>query len=167
VVIQPDHNGTELNIKDLERYLKNYLPEYMIPSHYLIMQEIPLLENGKIDRKKLIQDTKLDVTYLHKEFVVPKTYMENWLSDLWKEVLECDYVSLYDEFFELGGNSISIMRLLHRINERLQLYLQVYDIVKAKSLEEMSKIIMTEFISNIDEQRMEEVLYQVESMKIK
>lgn len=163
-VIQPDRNETELNIKDLERYLKNYLPEYMIPSYYSVMPEIPLLANGKIDRKKLIQDTKLDVEYLHKEFVAPKTYMEDWLSDLWKEVLECDYVSLYDEFFELGGNSISIMRLLHRINQGLQLSLQVYDIVKTKSLEEMSKIIMTEFINNIDEQRMEEVLYQVERM---
>ncbi len=73
-------------------------------------------------------------------------------------------MSLYEEFFELGGNSISIMRLLHRINQGLQLSLQVYDIVKTKSLEEMSKIIMTEFINNIDEQRMEEVLYQVERM---
>ncbi|MCP4710051.1 MAG: AMP-binding protein, partial [Planctomycetes bacterium] len=90
---------------ELRQYLKDKLPAYMAPSAFVMMQEFPLLPNGKIDRKKLPKpergDWKLDEAY-----VKPKSEAERLIAEVWQEELQMPEVGIHNNFFDLGGNSL-------------------------------------------------------------
>jgi amino acid adenylation domain-containing protein len=106
------------NDEELKDHLKKKLPDYMVPSFIIHMSELPVLPNGKIDRKAL----KIPRT-ISKENKdsgnKPNTYIERKIMDIWKEVLNLDSVSVNDNFFDIGGNSYSLMLVNNRINTLL------------------------------------------------
>ncbi len=110
--IASDDSYNEL-IDRCGKYLRSNLPLYMIPSTYIILKSLPLMSNGKLDRKSLYH---LDYNKI-KEHYPPKTENEMNLCKLFSEVLNIDGVGINDNFFELGGNSllaIKLIRLLER-----------------------------------------------------
>jgi len=90
---------------DLRRFLKQKLPDYMIPSSIVILNSLPLMPNGKVDRQSLPDpfDARPD---LETVFVAPRTPVEDALAKIWAQVLEIEQVGIHDNFFELGGDSI-------------------------------------------------------------
>lgn len=93
--------------------MRKKLPEYMVPRIYVPMDKLFLNDSGKVDKQRL---ALLEVTYTAEgEYTAPRNQAESQLADLWSEILGVDKVGIYDDFFELGGNSLMITRILGRI----------------------------------------------------
>ncbi|MBE9004885.1 amino acid adenylation domain-containing protein [Fortiea sp. LEGE XX443] len=101
---------------ELRRFLSQKLPEYMIPSVFVQIAALPLTPNGKVDRKALpVPD---DVrTELDKQFMAPRTFVESKLAQIWAEVLRVEQVGIYDNFFDLGGDSILTIQIIAKANQ--------------------------------------------------
>ncbi|MBD2508881.1 amino acid adenylation domain-containing protein [Nostoc muscorum FACHB-395] len=117
VVPQPK---SALTVNELRSFLKDKLPEFMIPSAVVLLKKLPLNANGKVDRKALPapEEVRSD---LIGDFVSPRTSVEEMLTQIWAEVLKIEKVSIYDNFFELGGHSLLTTQLLAKVKEAFNL----------------------------------------------
>jgi tyrocidine synthetase-3 len=108
---------TGIDITKLREFLTRSLPGYMVPSYFVPVERIPLTANGKVDRKSLpaIESTRLP---LHRKqgYAAPGTDIEKLIADIWKEVLELEKISIDDNFFEIGGNSLNMLQINDRLN---------------------------------------------------
>jgi amino acid adenylation domain-containing protein len=102
--------------EELKNYLSRLLPDYMVPSHFVELEKIPMTRNGKIDRKALPQP----VFHAAADYIKPQTPGEKAVAFIWREVLGVDDVGIDDNFFELGGNSLNIIQLGLRLKEALR-----------------------------------------------
>jgi amino acid adenylation domain-containing protein len=107
-------------------YLKERLPEYMVPGQWVEMDEFPLLPNGKIDRKSLPDPETSG--QLSGQYTAPRTDVEAKLAALWQDVLEVDQVGVHDDFFELGGHSLLAVRLISAIRKEFVVEMPISDI---------------------------------------
>jgi acyl carrier protein len=112
VVAAPEHAPTA---GELRTFLKEKLPDYMIPAQFVILDDLPLKPNGKVDRKALPAPNGFRAG-LSTEYVAPRTQTEEILLKMWKEVL-CVDAGVEDSFFELGGHSLMATRLQAHIKE--------------------------------------------------
>lgn len=99
---------------ELRRHLRTKLPEYMVPQHFVDMDELPLTPAGKIDRKGLIAAFKLGGVAA-AEHVGPRNDTEKRIAGIWQEALGLEEVSVHDNFFEIGGHSLLAMQVISRI----------------------------------------------------
>ncbi|OEZ95967.1 linear gramicidin synthase subunit B [Duganella sp. HH101] len=88
------------------------LPDYMVPAHFVVLEQLPLTPNGKVDRKALPAP---DMANNQKGYVAPRTSVEEALAGIICEVLSLDKVGIYDNFFHLGANSLSLMQIISKI----------------------------------------------------
>ncbi|WP_075344719.1 condensation domain-containing protein, partial [Tenacibaculum agarivorans] len=109
----------------IQTELKEHLPDYMIPSIWVELEEMPLTNNGKLDRKALPTPTISDIS--SKEYVAPRNEVETQISVIWQEILGIDKVGVYDNFFELGGHSLLVVQLISRL-QKLDFHVEVKDI---------------------------------------
>src|ERR1043166_5653172 len=92
--------GSPVDVIELRTHLRQWLPDYMIPSAFVVLDDLPLTENGKIDRKALpAPDERPDIT----GYVAPRTATEQALADIWSQVLRVSPVGIHDDFFALCG----------------------------------------------------------------
>jgi len=112
---------------DLRSYLRKRLPEYMVPSAFMLLQALPLTPNGKVDRRALPTPEWIRST---KTSALPRTATEEVLADIWAEVLDRnrEQTGIYDNFFELGGHSLLATRVQTRIQKmmRIDMSLQTF-----------------------------------------
>uniref|UniRef100_UPI0030EE9682 amino acid adenylation domain-containing protein n=1 Tax=Ascidiimonas meishanensis TaxID=3128903 RepID=UPI0030EE9682 len=104
---QPDSENLS---KELKAYLAGRIPKYMVPAAFTQLQEIPLTANGKVD-KKLLNAYKIEVKE-SKDYIAPSGEMEMQLANFFGTLLQIEKIGRYDDFFDLGGNSIQAIRLL-------------------------------------------------------
>ena len=109
--------GNTINKAELKNYLRERLPSYMVPGHYMELATIPLTPNGKIDRKALPEVTGDSV--IRKDFIAPATHLEKELVDIWQGVLGLDKIGVTDDFFELGGHSLMVGQVVNIIYQKL------------------------------------------------
>ncbi|MCU4666375.1 lichenysin non-ribosomal peptide synthetase LicA [Bacillus paralicheniformis] len=127
----------ELSSEELRRYAAEGLPGYMIPSVFMQLQELPLTGNGKVDRRALPEP---DVTQAaQKEYTAPRSRTEAQLTDLWQEVLNVPKIGVHDNFFELGGHSLIGMTLIARIQQEMNVDLQLKDLFQAPTIETLAQ----------------------------
>jgi amino acid adenylation domain-containing protein len=124
-----DHELSTVEIRD---DLQKKLPEYMIPSFFVHLKELPLTLNGKLDRKAL-PEFKMEVT---SEENAPANEIEDCLVDIWAEILNVDrqMVGTKKSFFELGGDSLKIVRLNSVINEKFKCAISIPDLFRYSSI---------------------------------
>jgi amino acid adenylation domain-containing protein/thioester reductase-like protein len=108
-----------LSVSDLRSFLTQKLPEYMIPSEFVMLKALPLTPNGKVDRLNLPvpEPTRSGVEDV---YVAPRTSVEKQLAKIWANVLSIDRVGVRDNFFELGGHSLLLTQLLVRVRDTFQ-----------------------------------------------
>jgi amino acid adenylation domain-containing protein len=116
VVAQGGAADGELKISELRNYLRERLPEYMVPSYFVVLEALPLTANGKLDRGAL-PAPQLDGAELSAAYVAPRTPTEELLVGIWATVLGVERVGVEDNFFEVGGHSLLATQLISRIRE--------------------------------------------------
>ncbi|MCC5661301.1 amino acid adenylation domain-containing protein [Nostoc sp. XA010] len=105
-------------VPQLRSYLQAKLPDYMVPSTFMLLEALPLTPNGKLDRRALpAPDMRLE---LDTNFVAPRNSTEAELAKIWAEVLGIEKVGIHNNFFELGGHSLLAIQLISRICKALQ-----------------------------------------------
>jgi len=111
----PEEGAAPTN-SDLRSFLKEKLPNYMIPSSFVFLEAMPLMPNGKVDRQALPAPdwTRPE---LEQAFVAPRTPVEEILTAIWTKVLGLERVGIHDNFFELGGDSILSIQILAQANQ--------------------------------------------------
>ncbi|WP_166310137.1 non-ribosomal peptide synthetase [Photorhabdus cinerea] len=102
-------------VKKLRHYLCQHLPPHMIPVAYVVLESLPLMPNGKVDRKALSHSDSS--TYRHSHYEQPENELEEMLARIWSELLAVDKVSRNDNFFDLGGQSLLVVRFVFRLQE--------------------------------------------------
>jgi amino acid adenylation domain-containing protein len=109
--------SAELTGEILRAYLKQELPDYMVPQAVMVLAKLPLNANGKIDRQGLPEPEQLTAA---KTYVAPSTATEKAIAEIWAEVLrrQPDQISVDDNFFDLGGHSLLATQVISRIRER-------------------------------------------------
>ncbi len=129
---------------DLRKFVKNRLPEYMLPSIYVFMTAFPLTPNGKLDRRALPLPDR-SRRNLDDEYMAPRNELEHYLSRKWGEVLTLDRVGVNDNFFDLGGNSLQAAVLINRIQEELGETIPVRAVFQAPTVAELSQILREQY----------------------
>ncbi|MCA1636561.1 MAG: amino acid adenylation domain-containing protein, partial [Acidobacteria bacterium] len=105
--------------RELRNFLKDQLPEHMIPAAFVQVEKLPLTANGKIDYRALPAPDD-NAFALNTNYVPPRSELERNLAEIWKSLLEVERISIYDNFFELGGYSILATQCLSRVREVFQ-----------------------------------------------
>ena len=121
---------------ELRAHLKRSLPEYMVPSAYVVLEALPLTANGKIDRRALPAPEGDAV--VRGEYVAPRTPTEEVLAAIWAEVLKLERVGIEDNFFELGGHSLLGTRVIARMREAFAVELPLRALFEAPTLCELA-----------------------------
>jgi acyl carrier protein len=101
---------------ELRAHLKKKLPDYMVPSAFIVLNEMPLTPSGKVDRRALPEPTQLRPR-LESEFVAPRTPAEELLAEMWARVLKLERVGIHDNFFDLGGHSLLATQLISQVRK--------------------------------------------------
>ncbi|MGZ4164918.1 MAG: non-ribosomal peptide synthetase, partial [Tumebacillaceae bacterium] len=131
---------------ELRGYVANHLPEYMVPSAYMLLETIPLTANGKVDRKALpVPDA---TRHAESEFVAPRTETEEQLAEIWQEVLRVEQVGIYDNFFELGGHSLMATQLLSRMRNAFEVELSLRLLFEMPTIASIAAHIETATMTN-------------------
>lgn len=111
-------------VSELRNFLKQKLPEYMIPSAFVPLKKLPLTANGKVDRQALpdlVREawrmTSQTRPELAETFAPPRSFVEETIAKIWSQVLQIDQVGIHDNFFELGGDSIMTIQIAARANQ--------------------------------------------------
>lgn len=127
-------------IPQLQTYLTQKLPEYMVPSAFVVLESLPLTPNGKVDRRALPapEPVKLE---LAGSYVAPQTPVEEVLVKIFAEVLGVKRVGIQDNFFELGGHSLLATQLVSRVRDAFAVELPLRSVFEAPTIAELSKAI--------------------------
>ena len=131
----------EIEASILKDYLKSRLPEYMVPTHLMVLEDLPLTNNGKLDRKRLPEPNHTDVS----EYLAPTTIVEKQLVEIWSELLtiEAESIGINTSFFEIGGHSLKATVLVNKIHKTLDVKVPLRDVFKLRTIENLGHYITT------------------------
>lgn len=135
----PAQGGDEplaVSAKTLRAYLTANLPDYMVPAAYVALENMPLTTSGKVDRKSLPAPTA--DAYITHEYVPPEGETETALAVIWADVLKVERIGRHDNFFEMGGSSLSIVTLIERLRSA-SLYVDVRAVFAAPTIAELAQ----------------------------
>lgn len=131
------HPEQTLPASELRRFLQEKLPEYMIPSAFIVCQTLPLTPSGKIDRRALpppeTSRPELEATY-----VAPQTELEQAIATIWQKVLNVERVGVHDSFFELGGHSLLLVQVHSQLHERFKTDLSMLDLFRYPTISSLA-----------------------------
>lgn len=128
--------GEPPSVDALSAYLKDLLPDYMVPGAFVLLEALPLTPSGKLDRRAL-PAPELDA-YATRDYQPPEGDVEQCLATIWQEVLGTERVGRDDDFFALGGHSLLAMKALFRVNQALGCALRVTDAYKHPTIRELA-----------------------------
>jgi thioesterase domain-containing protein/acyl carrier protein len=125
---------------ELRHYLKEKLPDYMVPSVFVTLDALPLTPTGKVDRRALPAPDQVKQEPL-KTFVAPQDQIELLLTKIWEKVLGIQPIGITDNFFEIGGHSLLAVHLLSEIEKAFGKNLPLVTFLEAKTVEQLAKIL--------------------------
>lgn len=140
--IIPDQD-VEATIEEFQIYLKDKLPDYMMPSAIVLLESFPLTPNGKVNRRDLPAPDYLSLD-ANREFVAPRDTLELKLAEIWQEILGVSEVGIKDNFFEIGGHSLLAVRLLAKIEKKFNREIQLVSLFQDPTIEHLSNLLREE-----------------------
>ncbi|MBN1050268.1 non-ribosomal peptide synthetase [Clostridium botulinum] len=144
-------SDNKVDIEKLRKYLKEILPEYMIPSHFTQLDKFPLSSNGKISRRDM-PEPKVDMDDRITKYATPRNEIEKLLVEIWKEVLGVDQIGIDDDFFELGGESIKAIRIISKLNKN-KYVLDIKDLFANSNIRDVSQYISIDLENKLISQK--------------
>ena len=127
----------QFDAEKLRGYLNKRLPEPMVPSAFVSLKSLPLMPNGKVNRQALVVDQPVSTTQLTQ----PENALESKLVEIWEAVLGKEGIGIADNFFDLGGNSLLVAKLLLRIEQRLGESLSLANIFQAPTIRQLAAML--------------------------
>jgi len=132
-------NESALDIETIRKHLRTGLPDYMIPTAFVLLESLPQTSNGKIDRKALPTP---DISARQmQEYVAPRNPTEEILAGIWGDVLGVEKIGVHDNFFELGGHSLLVMQVVSRIQSKFQTKIPIRTLFEEMTIEGLAKTI--------------------------
>lgn len=135
LVPHADHSDHDALLDSVREHLRAQLPPYMVPAEYTILPALPLTPNGKVDKRALPRSTEQRST---QDRTAPRNRIEQELANIWQDILEVERVGVHDNFFDLGGHSLSGIRMLARVEEQLGLRMPLKSLFRASTLAAMA-----------------------------
>ncbi|MBI3418286.1 MAG: amino acid adenylation domain-containing protein [Verrucomicrobia bacterium] len=152
--------GQEVSATELRRFLKEILPDNMVPSVFVKLESLPRSPNGKIDRRALPAPLEKDRRD-GLEYVPPATPVEKQLAEIWSQTIGIQRVSALDNFFELGGHSLLAVQIIARIRDDLHVDLPMRVLFDAANLSEMAAAIEQALILSQNPDDIENILAEL------
>lgn len=136
--------SSDVSPDDLRQFLSQKLPPYMVPAAFVILDSLPLSANGKVDRRSLaaLPLSTSTVSQSEKPLVAPQTALEKVLAGIWAEVLGVEIVSIHDNFFDLGGNSLLATQVVSAVRDVLQVELGLRCLFESPTIAEQATILL-------------------------
>jgi amino acid adenylation domain-containing protein len=131
---------SQLTLTELRNFLKAKLPSYMLPAALEAIEALPLMPNGKIDRRAL-PDPRQVRPETFESFVAPRTLMEALLASAWCEALKLERVGVHDNFFELGGHSLLAARVVSNLRHTMKIELGMVDVLRSPTIAELAALL--------------------------
>jgi FkbM family methyltransferase len=150
-------------VGDLRSHLQQRLPEYMVPSAFVLLDAIPLSANGKVDRKALPPPDHARQSAA-STYVAPRTLVEEQLCEMWRELLGVDRVGINDNFFDLGGHSLLLTQLATRIRAAFQVEMPLRTLFDATTVESMVVCIAEQQLEQVDEADLSDLIQELEAI---
>ncbi|HEV7518637.1 MAG TPA: non-ribosomal peptide synthetase, partial [Thermoanaerobaculia bacterium] len=144
-------------VEELRSFLAGKLPAYMVPAVFVALAELPLTANGKLDRRALPDPAASEAFY-----VAPRSAFEAALAGIWTDVLKSDRVGVHDNFFALGGNSLSATQVLAKIRTSLGVELPMQSLFAAPTIAQHSVAIVEELARRAGQETVATLLSEVE-----
>jgi acyl-coenzyme A synthetase/AMP-(fatty) acid ligase/acyl carrier protein len=151
-----------LDVSDINAFLRDRLPDHMIPSNFLFLDSLPLT-NGKLDRRALPKPDNRRPN-LKAQFVAPRSEVEKKLADIWSVVLVIDPIGVEDNFFDLGGHSLTASQVITRVLTHFRLDLSIKALFDSPTVAEMAAIIEQNQAKRANDAELAQMLCEVEAM---
>jgi len=132
--------GSRAITSELRNFLKSKLPSYMVPAAFEVIDVLPLMPNGKTDRRALPEPhpTRPEAD---ESFVPPRTPLETLLADAWRDVLKIDQIGIHENFFDLGGHSLLAARVVSKVRSVLDVELGMVDVFQAPTISGLAEML--------------------------
>jgi acyl carrier protein len=137
-VVLHEKQGT--TVGDLRNHVMKYLPNYMLPSAFVLLEALPLLTSGKVDRDALPVPDAVRLE-LQEAFVAPRTKLEEQVASIWSQILRIEQVGIHDNFFVLGGHSLLATQVLAHIRATLHVELSLRRFFEAPTVAQLAETI--------------------------
>jgi amino acid adenylation domain-containing protein len=128
--------GQTLEMSELRNFGKEKLPQYMMPSAFVVLQSLPLNPSGKVDRKALPEPDKGEAT-TDAPYLPPQTELERIVTGIWQQVLKIEHVSLNDNFFDLGGHSLLMIQVQGKLRAALKRNIAITELFKYPNVSDL------------------------------
>ena len=156
-------DGGLVSPSELRSFLKRRFPDYMIPSRFILLKQLPLTSRGKIDRQGL-PDPGKSRPEIDTPYMAPRTAIEEQLAQIWAEVLSVNQVGIHDDFFDLGGHSLAASKIIARVIQWFQLELPVTALFDSPTVMDMAALILANEMKRASERDLDRMLREVEVM---
>ena len=155
--------GSNPTVSMLRRALAELLPDYMIPSTFVIIDALPLTPSGKIDRLALPEP---DMARPEQDvpFTAPRTPVEENLAEIWSDVLGLHEVGVYDDFFDLGGNSLLATQIVSRALTTFQTKVALRSLFQSPTIADMAVILVQNMAKKLESADIEKILADLEKL---
>jgi amino acid adenylation domain-containing protein len=150
-----------LEEEQLRRALKSSLPPFMVPSTFVLLGELPVTPNGKLDRAALPTPDGLRPR-LERPYAPPETPVQETLTSVWREVLGVDRVGVDDDFFNLGGHSMLAVKMVARVRDALGLELALAQVFERPTIRELSGSVTRQMLGEVPDDELAELLAEIE-----
>ena len=124
-------------VPKMREYIQTKLPEYMVPSFFIILDELPLLPNGKLNTKALPKPES--VKGFSTNYEAAKNDIEKKVEKIWESILNIDHIGVNDNFFDIGGHSLLLIQVYYKIKESFKTDLAVVDMFKYSTIRSLSE----------------------------
>jgi len=153
--------GKEYDIDALRSYLRTRLPEYMIPSIFMRLDELPLTQSGKVDRRRLPEPDRSRPDQ-ERGYEAPRNSVEESVAAIWSELLDVEQVGVNDNFFELGGHSLLATQVLSRVREKLGVSIAVRRVFETPTVAAMAQLVAQAQAELLEAEDLVELLGELE-----
>jgi amino acid adenylation domain-containing protein len=147
----------------VQRFLKETLPAALVPSAFVILEELPRTPNGKIDRRSLPAPAAHGASR-GEEYVAPRTPTEKELAEIWESLLGAERVGAHDNFFEAGGHSLAATLLATRIRSRFSVSLTLGTLFEYPTIAELAGLVEESILAKSGDDRVRELLSMLEGL---
>jgi amino acid adenylation domain-containing protein len=178
VVSRKDKNGNERlvayivpsgqkmpTVTELRRELGKILPDYMIPSAFVKINDLPMTSNGKLHRE-LLPEPDTARPELENSFIPPQTPLEDKLAGIWSQILALDNIGVQDNFFELGGNSLLATQIISRILDEFQVEVPLKSFFQSPTVANMAIFIAKSMMEEFHKESIESILGEIEGKEV-